>query len=461
MKKAYFTSVFLLLSTLVLAQNVDLELFKSGFNTPLSLLHAGDDRIFVVEKGGKIKIIQADGTVNTAPFLDISSKVSTQGEQGLLGMAFHPDFTSNGYFYVNYTDENGDTKVSRFLVDGFNPDLADVSSEFPIIGYTQPFTNHNGGNLLFGPDGYLYISSGDGGGSGDPNNHGQSLNTLLGKLLRIDVDNPSGGNNYGIPPTNPFIGDPSAKPEIYAYGLRNPWRFSIDHTENNIWIADVGQGSMEEINRTPLGNSGTNYGWRCYEGSLPFNTNGCGPQSEMEFPFAEYPHTDGNCSISGGFVYRGSTYSDIAGLYFFADFCSGMIGTVDSTGNLINHGNFPGSWVSFGEDINKELYVLDITDGEIHKIKGGQTAGIEDSNLEHSLSIFPNPASDNITFSLKNGVLKSVELYDLNGRTVRSFENIDNKETTISIGDLAAGMYFGQITSGKGSKIVKKIIVGL
>ena len=374
-------------------------------------------------------------------------------------MAFHPNYASNGYFYVNYTDNDGDTQISRFSVDSTNPDLADANSEFPIIGYAQPFTNHNGGNILFGPDGYLYISSGDGGGSGDPNNRSQDLNTLLGKLLRIDVDNPSGGNNYGIPADNPFVGDPSAMPEIFAYGLRNPWRFSIDLTENNIWIADVGQGNLEEINRTPIGNSGTNYGWRCYEGSQPFNNNGCPPQSDMEFPFAEYSHTNGNCSITGGFVYRGSVYSDIAGLYLFADYCSGMIGSVDNSGNLVDYGNFSGNWVSFGEDIHKELYIVDISGGDIYKIEGGQIVGTEDLSMENSLSILPIPASESITFSLKDGLLESIELYDVNGRLIRSVENISNNKKTISVADLAAGMYLGEITSKKGMRTVKKLIV--
>lgn len=460
MKNAYFTSLLLLFSTFVLAQDVTLELFKSGFNSPLYLLHANDDRLFVVEKDGKIKIIQADGTINTTPFLDISAQISNQGEQGLLGMAFHPNYASNGYFYVNYTDNDGDTQISRFSVDPTNPDVANANSEFHILGYAQPFTNHNGGNILFGPDGYLYISSGDGGGSGDPNNRSQDLNTLLGKLLRIDVDNPSGGNNYGIPVDNPFVGDPNAMPEIFAYGLRNPWRFSIDLTENELWIADVGQGNLEEINRTPLANSGANYGWSCYEGSQPFNPNGCPPQSDMEFPFAEYSHTNGNCSISGGFVYRGSTYSDIAGLYFFADFCSGMIGSVDNSGNLVDYGNFSGNWVSFGEDIHKELYIVDISGGDIYKIKGDQLVGNEDFSMENSLSILPIPASESITFSLKNGLLDSIELYDVNGRLIRSVENISNSKKTISVTDLAAGMYFGEITSKKGTRTVKNLIVG-
>ncbi len=459
MKKILFTSLLLFMTGFIFAQDISIELFKSGFSDPLNLQHANDGRLFVVEQGGKIKIIQPDGTVNTTPFLNISGQVSNGNEQGLLGLAFHPDYANNGYFYVNYTNTNGNTQVSRFSVDASNADVADGNSELPILGYSQPFSNHNGGNLAFGPDGYLYISSGDGGSGGDPNRNGQNINSFLGKLLRIDVDNPSGGNNYGIPTDNPFFGNSSAKQEIYAYGLRNPWRFSIDLTENNLWIADVGQGNIEEINRAPLGSAGLNYGWRCYEGSQPFNTQDCPPQSEMEFPLAEYSHSGGNCSITGGYVYRGSIYSDIAGLYFFADYCSGKIGTVDSSGNMTNYGNFPGNWVSFGEDINKELYIIDISGGNIYKIKGGEIAGAEDFSVENSLSMLPNPASDNITFRIENDNFQSIQLFDTRGRLVYKKENISGNEETISIETLKSGIYFVKITSEKGLKTVKKVIV--
>ncbi len=381
MKNLFYFIPFLLFSTLLIAQDVSIEFFKGNFDSPLSLQHTDDDRLFIVEKGGEIKIIQGDGTVNATPFLNISGIISTNGERGLLGMAFHPDYSNNGYFYVYYTNTSGNTQVSRFSVDSGNPDLADPSSELFLLDYNQPETNHNGGNLAFGPDGYLYIASGDGGGSGDPNDRGQDLGYLLGKILRIDVDNPSGGNNYGIPSDNPFVGDPNALDEIWAYGLRNPWRFSFDFTDNNIWIADVGQTSREEINRANVGEAGLNYGWRCYEGTQPFNTQGCPQQSELTFPLTEYTHAGGNCSITGGYVYRGSVYSDIPGLYFFADFCSGLIGTVDNSGNLVVHGNFSGSWVSFGEDVNKELYIIDFG-GDIYQVKGGELANTEDFSFE-------------------------------------------------------------------------------
>lgn len=459
MKKLLFTSVFLFFSGFVLAQSISLEPFKSGFSNPLDLQHAQDNRLFVVEQGGKIKIIQPNGTVNSTPFLDLSNQVSTGNEQGLLGLAFHPDYTNNGYFYVNYTDHSGATQISRFSVNLTNPDVADKNSELNILDFSQPFSNHNGGNIAFGPDGYLYISSGDGGGGGDPNNQAQNLNSFLGKLLRIDVDNPSGGNNYGIPNGNPYSGNPNAKEEIFAYGLRNPWRFSIDLVESNIWIADVGQGSVEEINRAPLTTVGINYGWRCYEGSQPFNTQNCPLQSELQFPFAEYTHANGNCSITGGFVYRGSLYLDIEGLYFFADFCTGMIGTVDGSGNILDYGNFSGNWVSIGEDVDKELYIIDHTVGSIYRIKGGQIANTDSPQLDNLLSIFPTPSSAEITFNLKNDKLKIIQLFDTRGRSVFSVKNISNNEKTISIEKLNSGIYFARITSDNGLTIVKKIIV--
>lgn len=460
MKKLFLFSVFLFLSFFAFAQDVEIEFFKDGFSNPLSLHHANDERLFVVEQGGIIKIIQGDGTVNTTPFLNISGQISSGGERGLLGLAFHPDYANNGYFFVNYTNPNGDTQVSRFSVMAGDPDIADENSELPIISYVQPFPNHNGGCVAFGPDGYLYIASGDGGSSGDPGNRAQNTLLLLGKLLRLDIDNPSGNNNYGIPADNPFVGNPDGLDEIWAYGLRNPWRFSFDFTENNLWIGDVGQGDVEEIDREPASEGGINYGWRCYEGSIPFNTTDCPPIGDLTFPFAEYSSSagSGNCSITGGYVYRGSMYTDIEGLYFFADYCSGLIGTVDSGGNLVDYGNFSGNWVSFGEDENKELYIIDIG-GTIYKIKGGEIAGTDDNFLEASLNMLPNPASDNVSFSLKNSQLESILLFDIQGRLILSEENISSNKKTISIASLNSGVYFARITSKKGQSVVKKLIV--
>jgi glucose/arabinose dehydrogenase len=458
MKNTLLFICIFLYSILGFAQDVSIEIFKQGFDSPLSLQHVNDGRLFVVEKGGKIKIIQADGTVNQIPFLDISSLVSNAGEQGLLGLAFHPDYGNNGYFFVNYTNADGDTQISRFSVSNGNPDVADSASEVSILSFDQPASNHNGGNLAFGPEGFLYIASGDGGGSGDPNNRAQDLGFLLGKILRIDIDTPSGGNSYSIPADNPFLGNPNARGEIWAYGLRNPWRFSFDFTDNTLWIADVGQGNREEINRANVTEGGLNYGWRCYEGTQPFNTQNCPAPGELTFPLAEYSHNNGNCSITGGYVYRGTKYADLPGLYFFADFCSGLIGTVDGSGSITEYGNFSGSWVSFGEDAQKELYIIDLG-GSIYKIEGGELTNTEDFQKEETLEIFPNPSTEKVTFQLKNSTIKSIQIMDVWGRTVFFEDAVFKNKKSLSVFNLNVGVYFCKVTSDKGPQIVKKLIV--
>lgn len=439
-------------------QTIELELVQDGFSQPLHLQNSGDNRLFIVEKGGKIKVILEDNTVSPTPFLDLSDIISTQGEQGLLGLAFHPDYDNNGYFFVNYTNTAGNTQISRFTVSAANPDIADPGSELFILDFNQPASNHNGGDMIFGPDGYLYISSGDGGSSGDPNNLAQNINVLLGKMLRIDIDNPSGGNAYGIPPDNPFINTQDARPEIWAYGLRNPWRFSIDIEDNNIWIADVGQGSREEINRQSLDEGGVNYGWRCYEGSLPFNTDGCPPQSELVFPIAEYGHENGNCSITGGHVYRGSEYTDIAGLYFFADYCSGMIGSVDSEDQVTIYGDFPGRWVSFGQDVNKELYLLDINEGKVFRLKGSETAGVNSDKI-FSFQIVPNPASELVSIILNRGEIQEITVYDVQGRNIYEDHPTPSMSQQVAISSWSSGIYFIKTTTTSGFSTIKKLII--
>ena len=462
MKKYLLLIVSLFALNIYSQPNIDIFLYADGFDSPLYVTNDGvfnntAFRLYVVEQGGKIKIL-SDGNTNPVPFLNISSQVSNGSEQGLLGLAFHPDYENNGYFYVNYTKNNGDTQVSRFSVDPNNSDLADPNSELPIIGYAQPFANHNGGHLAFGPDGYLYVSSGDGGSGGDPGNRSQNKNVLLGKLLRIDVDNPSGGNNYGIPVDNPFVGDPNAREEIWAYGLRNPWRFSFDFEDNNLWIGDVGQGELEEINKAGVLEAGLNYGWRCYEGTQPYNTQGCPPQSELTFPISEYSHDSGNCSITGGYVYRGSTYPAFDGHYFYADYCSGKIAQLDEDGQLVEEVYFTGkNWVSFGESYDKDLLVVDGPSGRIYSLNS--VLSTQDFSLENSLSMLPNPASENVTFRLKDDSFRVIEIFDIRGGLIISKEIISGSEANISVENLSSGIYFAKISSEKGQSAIKKLMV--
>lgn len=449
-----------LLSLLLLSFNVgaqiSIDLFASGFDQPLNIQNAGDERLFIVEKTGNIKILNADGTVNATPFLDLSGIINTDSERGLLGLAFHPDYTTNGYFYVDYSDLNGDNQISRFSVDAGNPNIADETSELPLLTIQQPFANHNGGCILFGPDGYLYIASGDGGSGGDPGNRAQNTELLLGKLLRIDVDNPGGGNNYGIPPDNPFANDPPNAEEIWAYGLRNPWKFSFDSVTNDLWIADVGQNAFEEINKVTPTEAGLNYGWRCYEASAPFNTANCPDPSELTFPVAEYSHATGN-SITGGYVYRGSMYTDILGLYFFADFGSSIIGAVDSNNNLINYGSFGGGWSSFGEDAQGELY-LSSFGGNIYKLKGEVIASTQDLN-NNTFKIYPNPSNEIITIQSETELINDISIFDINGRLIYSENIIPSGSIIMDVSKFSKGIYLLEITSEKGTTTVKKLIV--
>ncbi len=457
MKKYVPYLFFFLCLSFLEAQTVEISLFANGFSSPIDLQNAGDSRLFVVEQSGRIKILNSDGTTNPTPFLNISSLVSNGSEQGLLGLAFHPNYDTNGYFYVNYTKTNGDTRISRFSVDPGDPDIALPGSELTIIEYSQPFPNHNGGGIAFASDGYLYIAAGDGGSGGDPGNRAQNTTILLGKLLRLDIDNPGGGNNYGIPADNPFAGSAVNAEEIWAYGLRNPWRFSFDSANGDIWIGDVGQEDVEEIDRAGATEAGLNYGWRCYEGSDPYNTTGCPNPSELTFPIAEYSSStgSGNCSITGGYVYRGSDYPSLSGLYFYADVCSGRIGTVTSGGTLVDHGTYGGSWTSFGVDIEEELYIVD-HGGRIYKITS--TLGVTDFNTA-KISMVPNPASENVTFSSENQNIAAITIVDLKGSTLISEENIFAPSKNISVAGLSQGIYLVKVFSETGSFSIKKLVV--
>ena len=454
------STLLLLLITNISAQEIDIELFQNGFSSPVDLQNAGDNRLFVVEQGGRIKILQPDGTINIDLYLNISSLVSSGGEQGLLGLAFHPDYSNNGYFYINYTKTNGDTRISRFSVDPTNPDISLTGSELTIIEYAQPFSNHNGGGIAFGADGFLYIATGDGGNGGDPGNRSQNTTILLGKLLRIDIDNTSTGRNYSIPTDNPFAGSPLDAEEIWAYGLRNPWRFSFDSLNQDLWIGDVGQQNVEEIDRAGSTEAGLNYGWRCYEGSDPFNTGGCPPMQNLTFPIAEYSSNSStsNCSITGGYVYRGDNYPTMEGLYFFADVCSGLIGTVDALGDLTEHGSFNGSWVSFGVDINEELYIVGIG-GSIFRVIDTAIIGTSEFDTPLSIVMTPNPARENLYILSENNQISSISIADIKGSLLLKEDNLLSASINFDVSSLNQGFYIVKIDLENGKSTIKKLVI--
>lgn len=341
-----------------------------GLNLPVHVGHAGDgsNRLFLVEQAGRILLLD-NGSVLPAPFLDIRARVLSGGERGLLSVAFPPGYASKGYFYVNYTRvPDGSTVVARYLVTA-DPNVADNGSETALLTVAQPFSNHNGGQLAFGPDGYLYIGMGDGGSGGDPLNNAQSPGTLLGKLLRIDVE--SGAVPYGIPADNPFLGVPGYLGEIWALGLRNPWRFSFDRDTGDLYLADVGQSSAEEVDFRSAGSGGgDNYGWNVMEGDFCFSDPACSPAGFV-LPVAVYDHGQG-CSVTGGHVYRGSSFPALQGLYFYGDFCSGRVWTLRKTGTswenlLLSDTAF--SISTFGEDEAGDLYLADYGTGTLYRIE--------------------------------------------------------------------------------------------
>ena len=330
------------------------EKVVSGLERPVDIQHAGDERLFIIEKVGRVRIVQGGGLIDF-PYLDISDRAGSRGnEQGLLGLAFHPNYAENGLFFVNYTDKGGDTVIARYRVTA-DPNIGDPdpSSEMVLLRVSQPFGNHNGGGLDFGPDGYLYIALGDGGSAGDPLGNGQKLDTFLGKILRLDVDS---AEPYSIPTDNPFGN------EIWAYGLRNPWRISFDSATGDLYIGDVGQGQWEEIDFIPAGApGGVNFGWKYFEGTHGYN--GAPPQdAQFGPPVAEYDHGQG-CSVTGGYVYRGSM-PEWSGIYLYGDYCTGTVwGLIRSDEGWQDQVLFGavGNITSFGQDQSGEVYIA--TDG--------------------------------------------------------------------------------------------------
>jgi glucose/arabinose dehydrogenase len=349
--------------------SISLKPVVTGLSRPIGVSSApGDPRLFVIQQGGQIVIVSGGKSIGT--FLDISGRISCCSERGLLGLAFHPQYATNGRFFVRYTDPAGDLRVSEFHV-GPNPNVADVSSEKILMTIPHPsYANHNGGRIEFGPDGFLYIGTGDGGSGGDPHGHGQSLSTWLGKMLRIDVDRPSGSPPYAIPPSNPFAGQPGRLGEIWSYGLRNPYSFSFDRLTGDLWIGDVGQDLWEEVDRATASDGrghGLDFGWNVMEGNHCYNpSSGCS-RSGLTLPLAEYAHGAGDsigCAVIGGYVYRGTAHPELYGRYFFGDECSGHIWDLDAAGPaqqtpqlLLSSGVNIAGW---GQDAGGELYLVSL-----------------------------------------------------------------------------------------------------
>jgi len=345
----------------------------SGLEAPVDVQNASDGsgRLFIIEKRGRIRILQND-QILPRPFLDIQSEIDSQhSEQGLLGLAFHPDFAQSGLFFVNYTDLDGNTVIARFHVPPGDPNRADPASEADLLQVDQPYVNHNGGGLTFGPDGYLYIGLGDGGSGGDPHGNGQNLQTMLGKMLRIDVDH---GEKYSIPADNPFSLT-GGLPEIWAYGLRNPWRFSFDRLTGDLFIADVGQDAWEELDFVAAGTpGGMNFGWSYYEGSHAYKGQ---PAADVPFtwPITEYSHAEG-CSITGGSVYRGMELPEWQGVYFYGDYCSGNVwglirpGAEDQQVKILFR--IGAQITTFGLDEAGEIYLIDYGSGTLLRLERKQ-----------------------------------------------------------------------------------------
>lgn len=456
MRRLYFFLLFFGLLMASAQPELAFSEFATGLARPVDLAHADDDRLFVVEQRGTIRIIDADGQVSSDFFLDIRDRVDdTEYERGLLGLVFHPDYASNGYFYVNYTGANGTTHLARFSVSASNPDQADANSEKTLLTVGQPFSNHNAGDLAFGPDGYLYAALGDGGAGGDPQAHGQDLSTLLGSILRLDVDE---GDPYAIPADNPFVNEANARDEIWSYGWRNPWRISFDRQTGDMWIGDVGQGEWEEISYEAAGTpGGGNYGWRCYEGNATYNLAGCNG-SGFVAPVFEYDHGAGR-SVTGGYVYRGSQYPGLQGYYVLGDFATGDFWAIRPDGGggwqsfaLGTFAAFGGNDLStFGEDQAGELYAANRDAGTIYQVQELSISGLTQTTGE--LRVYPQPWQDRLYITRPasaQGTL-TLHLYDLQGRELLKQSFTPREKLVLSRAGLSAGLYLLTLQSQQGN----------
>lgn len=467
--------IILLFSVSTKAQyNFEVAFPNLTFTNALDLQHAGDgsNRIFVVEQAGKIKVFPNQKNINTTKiFLDITDRVTSGGETGLLGLAFHPDFKNNGYFYVNYTAPNPlRTVISRFKVSTSNPDSAEKNSEQILLTFNQPYSNHNGGCVAFGADGYLYIGAGDGGSGGDPDNNAQNISNYLGKILRIDVNNPQAPLNYGIPNSNPFADSTNAniKKEIYAWGLRNPWRFSFDPVTGFLWCGDVGQGNWEEVD---LISRGKNYGWRCYEGLHAYNTNGC--NGIYEAPIWEYSHTVG-FSITGGYVYRGQNVPELYGKYIYGDYVTKKVWALsyDGINPAVNTEitTAAGSITSFGVDESNELYLVSF-DGKIYRLITSTTF-VEGQKVLNNFQLYqnyPNPFNPNTKISWQSSVgsHQTLIVYDVLGNELAKLVDeykpagiyeVEFNTNTLNK-DISSGIYFYKLSAGNFIQSRKMILL--
>ncbi|WP_293892276.1 PQQ-dependent sugar dehydrogenase [Flavobacterium sp.] len=479
MKKFLLLS-FCLCSLVNHSQTIGLQQFATGFTAAIELTHpANDSRLFVVQQGGLIRIVNPNGTINATPFLNLTSLVSSSGsERGLLGLAFHPNYATNGLFFVNYTRaSDGSTVIARYGVSA-DPNIANPTGTI-LMTISQPYSNHNGGTLRFGPDGYLYIGMGDGGGAGDTSGYAQNLDLnygnvaanptriYLGKMLRIDVNTIAGSLNYGFPPTNPYVGQ-AGKEEIWAVGLRNPWKFSFNRANGDLWIADVGQDAIEEVDKitSPLPNTGLNFGWRCYEGNAIYSTSlgTCPAYASTVPPLTQYTHASGRCSITGGYYYSGTMYPNFQNKYFFADFCTAEIGYTTS-GAITWAYDAPNYLGTFGEDMNGELYVSinaqysPTTASTIYKLID---TSLRVSEFEkNGFSLYPNPAKTEVFIKNNSGTtLTKVNVFDLTGKLVLT-KAVANNETTpsLNIAALSSGLYMISVIDITGNQYQSKLVV--
>jgi len=454
--KSTLLIIFSCISLVSFSQTIGLSTFASGFNSPTEITHPpGDARLFVVQQGGAIRILNPNQTINATNFLTLTTAtISTGSERGLLGLAFHPNYATNGYFYINYTNTAGNTVIARYSVSA-DPNIANPAGTI-LLTIAQPFSNHNGGTLRFGPDGYLYIGMGDGGSGGDPGNRAQTITENLGKMLRIDVDN---GTPYGIPPTNPYVGI-AGNDEIWAIGLRNPWKWSFNRLTNDLWIADVGQGSHEEINKVSPTAAGLNYGWHCYEATSVYLAGCAVPTTTYTFPIAEYDHSGGACSITGGYVYTGSQFPNFTNKYFFADYCNNKIGMINATagGPIMWSNAFTGSnFTTFGEDINGELYIAGATSGIVSRLI--DTSLQVNTFGKTSFSMYPNPATSEVFIKAEGLTFPAtVSISDITGKLLTT-QLLHTANNTIATGALESGLYLVNINDNVGGSFTSKLTI--